>query len=151
MDAVLVSAIEGVSTLRIGKQVDVSQIRDSLAGSFITPVKQAAVFQTVNYIRGHGSASNEQLTKAGYGAAIRLFVRTLSLNRYTADSLSLCVEVRGEMVDLSSGKVLWDRQEQVLGEEYHPLDYYVTNGLVGLDVILRKAATRLANDFVYLN
>jgi len=79
-----------------------------------------------------------------------LFVREISLKRVGGDNAGLNAYVRGQMEYLSSGKIVWDREEYVMSPELHSLDYYKENGLKELDVMLEKAGRNLAYDFVYL-
>jgi hypothetical protein len=51
---------------------------------------------------------------------------------------------------ISSGKVVWDREEHISPSELRPLDYYKENVVKELDAMLERAGRNLAYDFVYL-
>lgn len=133
----------------IGKKMHLDYIEDKLAQSFMQPLKQGGCFQTTEYMTNKNQIS-QQLSAKGYDAVIRLFVREISLNRIEADHVRLSFYVRGQMEHLSSGKVLWDREEFFSSSESHSLDYYKKNGLKELDVMLERAGQNFAYDFVYL-
>ena len=134
---------------KVREQLDLSHFEEKVAQSFIQPLTKGGCFQVADYVTDKNQ-DVRQLSAKGYDAIIRLFVREISLNRMANDNVRLDVYVRGEMEYLSSGKVVWDREEHFLSSEKHPLDYYRKNGLKELDAMLGKAGKNLAYDFVYL-
>jgi hypothetical protein len=135
---------------KVREHMDLSHFEETVAQSFIQPLKKGGCFQVTDYITDKNQ-DVRQLSTKGYDAIIRLLVGEISLKRRADDNqVRLNVYVRGEMEYLSEGKVVWDREESVLSPEKHPLDYYKENGLKELDAMLEKAGRNLAYDFVYL-
>jgi len=134
----------------VKKHVDLSYFEEKIAQSFMQTLMKSNCFRSTEYLTDKNEDAR-RLSSKGYDAIIRLFVREISLKRIEGDSVRLNVYVRGSMEYLSSGKVVWDREEHVLSPERHSLDYYKENGLKELDAMLEKAGRNLAYDFVYLN
>lgn len=136
----------------VKKHSDLTYFKETIARSFMQTLKKGDYFQTTEYLTDKNQ-DVQQLSAKGYDAVIRLLVRQISLQRMkrvAGDNVGLDVFVRGQMEFLSSGKIVWDREEHVLSSEFHSLDYYEKNGLKELDAILEKAGRNLAYDFVYL-
>ena len=143
------SGVDSAQAEKIGKHVNLIYIEDKLAQSFIQPLRGSPCFQTIEYVTDK-KQDDRQLSAAGHNAVIRLSVRGISLDRTAGNNVSLNIFVRGEMKCLSSGKIVWDREEYIASSESHSLDYYKENGLKELDAMLEKSGKKLANDFIYL-
>lgn len=149
MEASARSGEDSEHAAKIKERVDLSQIEDKMAQSFIRPLTKGNCFQTIEYVKDKNQDSR-QLSSAGYNAVIRLSVRKILLERVPGDNVRLRAYVSGQMESLKSGKILWDREEVVLSSELHSLDYYKEHGLKELDALLDKAGKNLAYDFIYL-
>jgi hypothetical protein len=132
----------------VKKGVDLAHFEGKIAQSFMEAVKKGDFFQNAEYLTDKNLTA-QQLAATGYDAVIRLSVHNISLTRDAGDNVGLYASVRGQMEYLSSGKVVWDRDEHVKSPEFHSLDYYKENGLKELDAMLQKAGRNLAYDFVY--
>lgn len=150
LQLVITSAADASSAGRVNDHVNLAEICSSLRQRFIGQLELGRVFPSVHAISERKDPGDQQLRRAGYDAVIRLYIEKLALHRVAAESMELTLGVRGEMTMLRSGEVLWDRSELVKAEDWHPLSYFESNGLVGLDALLEKAAVRLAYDFLYI-
>ena len=134
---------------KINEHVDISHFEDKIAQLFMQPLKKGNLFKSVDQTPNKNQDSR-QFRTIGYDAVIRLTVREISINRVAGDYVKLTAYVHGQMECLSSGNIVWDREEVVINPEPHTLDYYKENGLKELDTMLEKAAKNLAYDFIYL-
>jgi hypothetical protein len=148
-EAAIRSGVDHGHAGEVKEHTDFSHFEEEVAQSFIQTLKKGGCFQVAEYLADKNQNA-QQLSAKGYNAVIRLFVREISLERVVGDNVRLHANVRGQMENLSSGKIPWDREERVSSPEIHPLDYYRENGLKELDAMLEKAARNLAYDFVYL-
>jgi hypothetical protein len=133
----------------IGSKVDLGRIEEIIVQAFTTPLRKTSYFDRVDYIKNKDN-DDRQLLGSGYDAMIRLVIKRISLSSLASNNVGLQVNVQGQLTDLRSGKIMWDRLEVMSSSEVHTLDYYKANGLRELDAILEKAGQRLAYDFVYL-
>jgi hypothetical protein len=148
-EAAIRSGVDRGHAGEVKDQMDLSHFEETLAQSFMRPLRKGDCFETIEYLTDKNQ-DLQQLSAKGYDAVIRLFVREISLKRVGGDDVGLNAYVRGQMELFSSGKIVWDRQEYVMSPELQPLDYYKKNGLIELDAMLKKAGRNLAYDFVYL-
>jgi hypothetical protein len=148
-EATIRSGVDRGHAGEVKEHMDLSHFEKTVAQSFMQPLTKGNCFKTIEYLTDKNQDAR-RLASKGYDAIIRLSVREVSLKRLASDNVSLNAYVRGEMEDLSSGKVVWDREEYVMSPEVHSLDYYKENGLKELDTILEKAGRNLAYDFVFL-
>jgi hypothetical protein len=150
-------AIEGIArsgadsshAKEIGKRVDLTSIEDKIADVFSGSIVSAGCFKSVERIKNKNQ-EEQLLSTSGYDAIIRLKVYEISLDRRAGDYVGLHIHVQGQLKNLRSGQILWDREEMVTAPESHQLDYYKENGLKELNALLEKAGKMLAYDFVYL-
>lgn len=131
----------------IKQQLDVKKVEEMLTQSFIESLKKGNAFAIVEHITEKSTVS--QLPLTGYDAIIRLSVKEISLRRMTGDYVNLYLFVHGQMEKVTSGNVVWDREEFVSSPNPRSIEYYKENGLKDLDVMIKKACTRLASDFIY--
>jgi hypothetical protein len=143
------SDIDKEHAKEIGNHLDLSRIENKIAKSFIQQLNKSDCFQTVEYV-GDKNQDVRLSSLAGYDALIRLNVREISISRDAGDYVKLYVYMHGQLEHLTSGKIVWDREEVVSSPERHTLDYYKENGLKELDAILEKAGKNLSYDFIYL-
>lgn len=143
------SGIDTEHARQIGKRVDLTSIEDKITDVFSGSIVPAGCFKTVEQIKNKNQ-DEPLLSASGYDAIIRLTVREVSLNRKAGDYVGLHIHVQGQLKDLKSGQVLWDREETATSPESHQLDYYKENGLKEFNALLEKAGKKLAYDFVYL-
>jgi len=148
-EAAIRSSVDHGHAGEVKKHVDLSHFEETVVQSFMQALKKGDCFQTTEYLTDK-SQNLRQLSAKGYDAVIRLSVREISLKRVAGDNVGLDAYVRGQMEYLSSGKIVWDREEYVMSPDLHSLDYYKENGLKELDSMLEKAGRNLAYDFVYL-
>lgn len=134
---------------QIGNRVDLTSIEHKIIEVFSRSVLPAGCFKTMEQIKNKNQ-DEQLLSNSGYDAIIRLTVREISLIGMAGGYVSLYIHVQGQLKNLRSGQILWDREEMVKSPESHQLDYYKENGLKELNVLLEKAGTKLAYDFVYL-
>jgi hypothetical protein len=130
-------------------RLDFSHLEEKTAQSFMEPLKKGNCFKVVEYVKNENS-ENRQLSTAGYDAIIRLSVNEISLKRTAGGYVDLHLYEGGQMESLSSGKILWDREERVSSPESRSLEYFQENGQKELVAMLEKAGKYLAYDFVYL-
>lgn len=149
IETIIRYGLDSQHTSKINEHVDISQIENKTAQSFIQQLKKGAFFQRVEYMPNKNQDSS-QLTSIGYDAVIRLTVREITIQRAPGDYVRLAARVHGEMERLNSGNIVWDREELVTNPEPHSLGYYEENGLRELDAMLEKAGRNLAYDFLYL-
>jgi hypothetical protein len=127
-------------------------IAQRLSEHFTKTLSERNVFETIQEMPAEVSGGPPRDYLSNNDALIRLRVTEISLKRVTRDELSLFVKLSAEMVSLRSGKenlVLWSRQESLLGEEAHTLEFYKTQGIPALDSCLAKLGRRLADDITY--
>jgi hypothetical protein len=148
-EAAIRSGVDHGHAGEVKEQMDLCHFKETLARSFMQPLRKSDFFETTEYLTDKNQ-DLQQLSAKGYDAVIRLFVREISLKRVGGDNVGLNAYVRGQMEYLSSGKIVWDREEYVMSPELHSLDYYKKNGLKELDIMLEKAGRNLSYDFVYL-
>jgi hypothetical protein len=132
----------------IREQVNVSRLEESMAQSFVQPLIKASCFETVDYVMDKDQ-NNRKLSTAKYDAVVRLSVREISIRTFAGDNVKIHALVHGQMENLHSGDILWDREEYVSSSDPQPISFYKEHGLKELDDMLEKAAKRLANDFIY--
>jgi hypothetical protein len=143
------SGMDTEHSQQIGKQVDLASIEDKITEVFSGSIVPAGYFQTVERIK-YKSQDEQLLSTSGYDAIIRLTVHEISLDRIAGDYVGLHIHVQGQLKNLRSGQILWDRKEQATSSAAHQLDYYKENGLKELNSLLEKAGKKLAYDFIYL-
>jgi hypothetical protein len=149
LDASIRSGVDQGHASTIRNRINFRHLEEKTAQSFIQPVEKEDCFRSIVNITDK-DMDDRKLSAAGYDAVIRLIVQKISLNRTAGDNVILHVNVHGQMEFFGSGKIVWDREEQVSSPELHSLDYYKENGLKELDTMLEKAGRNLAYDFVYL-
>jgi hypothetical protein len=149
LEAGIRSTADQEHAAKVKEHMDLSYIEDKTAQSFMQPLKKVNLFKSVEQPPNKNQDSR-QLRDIGYDGVIRLTVRKISIQRVAGDYVKLTAYVHGQMECLSSGNIIWDREEVVTNPEPHTLDYYKENGLKELDTMLEKAAKRLAYDFMYL-
>lgn len=83
---------------------------------------------------------------------IRLVANKIALERAARDYVSLHIRINGQLKSLKSGKLIWDREEDVLSSVLYSFDYYKDkdNFMNELTKLLRKAVKNLSYDFTYL-
>jgi hypothetical protein len=143
------SGADSAHAKEIEAKVDLSSIEDKIVQAFTTPLRKASCFDRVDYIKNKIN-DDRQLSDAGYDAVIRLVIKSISLTHIAGDNVSLQIHVQGQLTQVRSGKMMWDRLEVMSSPELHTLDYYKENGLKEIDAMLEKAGQNLAYDFVYL-
>jgi hypothetical protein len=148
-ESILRYGLDSQHTSKINEHVDIGQIENKTAQSFIQPLKKANLFQSVEQPINKNQDSR-QLRTIGYDAVIRLTVPEITINRAPGDSVKLTAVVHGQMECMATGRIVWDREEVVTNPEPHPIDYYKENGLKELDTMLEKATKKLVFDFIYL-
>ena len=134
---------------QIGKRVDLTGIEYKITEVFAGSIVPAGHFKAVERIKNKNQ-DEQLLSTSGYDAIIRLTVSEISLDRMAGDYVGLHIHVQGQLKNLRSGQIIWDREEIVTSPESHQLDYYKENGLKELNALLEKAGKKLAYDFVYL-
>ena len=134
---------------KIREHVDLSDIEDRMARSFVEAVREGNRFQVIENPKDRNH-NESLLSSAEYDAVISLDVRKISLDREPGDYVKLTVQVRGQLKNLVSGKTVWDREDIIISPKRHPIKYYEENGLRELDAILGEAGKKLAYDFIYL-
>lgn len=149
LETAVMSGIDKEHAAKISEQRDFSSIEDKIAQSFMEPITKGACFKATEYVKDK-TQDARLLSAAGYDAVIRMDVREISVQRAIGDYVSLSAHVHGQMVLLTSGKIVWDREEFVSSPELHSFDYYKENGLKELEAMLEKAGKILAYDFIYL-
>jgi hypothetical protein len=142
------SGVDNGHAGEVKEHTSLNQLEEKVAQSFIQTVKEGGCFRVAEYLADKNQNA-QQLSAKGYNAVIRLVVYEVSLERVAGDNVRLHVFVRGQLENLPSGKIPWDREERVWSPENHPLDYYRENGLKELDAMLEKAGRNFAYDFVY--
>lgn len=143
------SSADSANAKVIGTKVDLSSIEDKIVQSFTAPLTKASCFDRIDYLKDKNS-NDRQLSDAGYDAVIRLDIKNISFVSVGGDNVNLRIRLQGQLTNLRSRKVMWDRLEYIESREYHTLDYYQTNGPKELNALLEKAGQILAYDFVYL-
>ena len=133
----------------IGTKIELGSIEDKIVQAFTSPLRKASCFDHVDYIKNKIN-DERQLSDAGYDAVIRLVIKNISLTHLAGDNVGLQIRVQGQLTNLRSGKIMWDRLEVMSSPELHTLDYYKANGLREQDALWEKAGQNLAYDFVYL-
>jgi hypothetical protein len=149
-EAAIRSGVDRGTSGEIKEHTDFSHFEEKVAQSFIQRLKKASCFQVAEYLADKNQQGAKQLSAKGYNAVVRLLVREISLKKCAGDNVCLYAYVRGEMENLSTGKIVWDREEQVSSPWNHPLDYYRKNGLKELNAMLEIAGRNLAMDFFIL-
>jgi len=143
------SSTDSANAKEIGTKVVLSSIEDKIVQSFTAPLTKASCFDRIDYLKDKNS-NDRQLSDAGYDAVIRLDIKNISFVSVGGDNVNLRIRLQGQLTNLRSGKLMWDRLEYIESREYHTLDYYQTNGPKELNALLEKAGQTLAYDFVYL-
>lgn len=134
----------------IGNQIDFHEIEEEMAQVFIAALVKGDSLRDPRYI--HNKGDNERkLRDNGYDAVIRLSANKVVLER-AADYVGLHIRVNGRLKSLKSGKIIWDREEDVLSSVTYSLDYYKNkdNFMKELRKLLHKAVQNLSYDFTYL-
>jgi hypothetical protein len=150
IDPVVRTIADQKTDARFKQHIDIAQITFVLADSFIATLTQAKVFDAIDNIPQRDESSLNRISIANYDAVVKLFIREVSLRRAFGKKVNMYADVRAEMTDLNSARVVWRRQEQLVGETPRLLDYYIENSVAELNAMLKKIGIRLANDFVYL-
>jgi hypothetical protein len=142
------SIIDSHHASKIREHVDLNEIEYKAALAFIRLLQEGRCFEVIEYIR-EKDLNNSQLLAAGFDAVIRLSLRKISLESAPGRDIGLYAFMQGQMENLTSRKIIWDREEAVQSTEDHSLEYYKKNGLKEIDALLETACRRLAYDFVY--
>jgi hypothetical protein len=142
------SGIDSQHASKVREHVDLSEIEYKAALAFMKPLQEGACFQVIEYVK-QKDLDNSRLLAAGFNAVIRLSLHKISLERAPSSDIKLYAFMQGQMENLVSRKIIWDREEAVQSTEYHSLEYYKENGLKEMDALLETACRRLAYDFVY--
>jgi hypothetical protein len=119
-----------------------------MAQSFMQPLLTVTTFKTIDYLEDKNQ-NNLQSSNVNYDAVIRLSVRDISIRTVAGDYVKIHALVHGQMENLHSGVILWDREEYISSSEPQPISFYKEHGLKDLPGMLQKAAERLSNDFIY--
>jgi len=137
------------SSDKIKEHVNVNSIEENIANTFIRPLRKGKYFQTIEYVSDMNQ-DNLKLSSAGFNMVIRLSVREMSIRSVTADHVKLYISMHGQMEDIASKKIVWDREEQVSSSEMELLENMEEKGPKNLNATIEKAVKYLANDFIYL-
>jgi hypothetical protein len=135
----------------IGNQIDLHEIEEEMAQVFITALSKDDSLGRPRYIHDKGH-DERKLIDDGYDAVIKLAASNIALERVFGDSVDLHIRVSGSLKSLKSGKIIWDREEDVLSPVAYSLDYYKDkdNFMKELKRLLHKAVQNLSYDFKYL-
>lgn len=137
------------SSKKIEEHIDIKSIEESIANAFIQPLREMKCFQTIEYVSDKNQ-DNLKLLSAGYNMVIRLSLREMSIRSVTADHVKIQITMHGQMQDIASNKIVWDREEKVSSSEMELLENMKEKGPKNLNSTLEKAVKYLANDFIYL-
>ena len=137
------------SSNKIGEHVNLNSIEENIANIFIQPLKKVKYFHTIEYVSDKNQ-DNTKLSSAGYNMVVRLSMREISIRSVTADHVKLYISMHGQMEDLTSKKIIWDREENVSSSEMELLENMKEKGPKNLNATIEKAVKYLANDFIYL-
>lgn len=133
----------------IEKHIDIKNIEENLGNTFSQLVSKSNHFQAIDYITDK-SPNNNKLLSAGYNMLIRLSVSEISIRSTTVDHVKLHILMHGEMEDLATKSMVWDRDEKISSSEMELLENMKDKGPKYLNTMLEKAVKYLANDFIYL-
>lgn len=142
-------AYDSESGNKIEEHVNINSIEEYIANTFIQPLRKGNYFHTIEYIQGNNQ-DIFKLSSAGYNKIIRLSVTEMSFRTATTDHVKLYITMHGQMQDLISKNIIWDREEKVSSSEMELLKNIEVNGPKHLTATIEKAVRYLANDFIYI-
>ena len=134
----------------VAENTNLVSCQNKFAQSFINKIEESQRFKTINYLKD-STIEDQNLIAKRYQAIIRLSVKKIVLSRVSHEEFTLSVTVLGQMIDLGSSNVLWNREDCLISPEKHPIGYYEKDGLEELNYILERAGNKLGFDFVYLD
>ena len=127
-------------------------IEEIFVKSLTCNLSNSGYFQKIDYLKN--KSVNQQLVSEGYDALINLSLHLISLDLVSDDKFRLSVHTKAKMEAFNSGVTLWEREEIVSASKEISIDYFKEHGMEELDVLLKKNANNLSNDFItlkYLN
>ena len=137
----------------VKSNTDAIHFDNILRDYFLDNLKKANVFKMVSCADFTDSKAHKKLLDDGYDSLVELEIKELALRKDYADKMKVYVDVRGRMIDLKKGEIVWDRQEVVINNDAHTIESYKSGGgkilKESVDLAFKKIAARLANDFIY--
>ena len=149
VESAIRAEIDNSSSRNIENKTDFDSFENQMAESFIALLGRGSFSDNTIELLKDGKKSGRQLLAYGYDALISLSVPKIQIQRDIGNRVRLIIQVHGQMKNLRTGRILWDRSEITINTDSQTLEYYKKNGLHELDSMLEKAITKLAYDFVY--